>query len=211
MAATGTTPGPEPAHFPGFDVLAQRRHWDDVTAGVVLARLSLPDPPRFHTLIEEGVARALLDQLLDQHDDPRVPVFEQIDARLAAGQTDGWHYEDLPEDGIAWKRALAALDADAHQRCGHGFAEAGRHEQGALVQAVQDQGARDWHGMRADRVWSLWTRYACTAFYAHPWAWNEIGFSGPAYPRGYKNVGVDRLEPYERHEVHADDPTSVAS
>jgi len=210
MAATGTTPGPEPAHFPGFDVLAQRRHWDDVTAGVVLARLSLPDPPRFHTLTEEGVARALLDQILDQHDDPRVPVFEQIDARLAAGQTDGWHYEDLPEDGVAWKQALAALDADAHERCGPGFAEAGRHEQAHLVQAVQDQGDRDWHGMRADRVWSLWTRYACTAFYAHPWAWNEIGFSGPAYPRGYKNAGVDRLEPYERHEVEPR-PTSAAS
>jgi hypothetical protein len=46
-------------------------------------------------------------------------------------------------------------------------------------------------------VWSLWTRYACTAFYSHPSAWEEIGFPGPAYPRGYKNAGVDSLEPYE--------------
>ena len=222
MSRTGTTPGSEePPHFPGFDVLAQRRHWDDVTAGVVLARLSLPDPPRFHTLTEEGVARALLDQLLDQHDDPRVPVFEMIDARLAAGQTDGWHYADLPDDAAAWKQTLAALDADAHQRHGHGFAEATRQEQGVLIQAVQDRGNqtqgnqtggdRDWHELRADRVWSLWTRYACTAFYSHPWAWNEIGFSGPAYPRGYKNTGVDRLEPYERHDAHPRDPIEATS
>src|SRR6266536_1451571 len=40
-------------------------------------------------------------------------------------------------------------------------------------------------------------RYACTAFYSHPLAWNEIGFPGPAYPRGYKNPGVDALEPFE--------------
>jgi hypothetical protein len=46
-------------------------------------------------------------------------------------------------------------------------------------------------------VWSLWTRYACTAFYAHPAGWNEIGFPGPAYPRGYKNPGVDAREPFE--------------
>ena len=46
-------------------------------------------------------------------------------------------------------------------------------------------------------MWSLWTRYACTAFYAHPFAWAEIGFSGPAYPRGYKNAGVGKLEPFE--------------
>jgi hypothetical protein len=62
---------------------------------------------------------------------------------------------------------------------------------------VQDRKSGLWHGLPADRVWSLWTRYACTAFYAHPWAWNEIGFSGPAYPRGYKNAGVGRREPWE--------------
>jgi len=33
--------------------------------------------------------------------------------------------------------------------------------------------------------------------YAHPAAWAEIGFAGPAYPRGYKNIGVGKLEPFE--------------
>ena len=47
----------------------------------------------------------------------------------------------------------------------------------------------EWHGFDAGHLWSLWTRYACTAFYSHPWAWNEMGFGGPAYPRGYKNIG----------------------
>ena len=51
-------------------------------------------------------------------------------------------------------------------------------------------------------MWSLWTRYACTAFYSHPWAWNEIGFPGPAYPRGYKNPGVDAREPFEVARRH---------
>jgi hypothetical protein len=56
-------------------------------------------------------------------------------------------------------------------------------------------------------VWSLWTRYACTAFYAHPAAWAEIGFPGPAYPRGYKNAGVGKLEPFEVRDARpAEDP-----
>ena len=49
-------------------------------------------------------------------------------------------------------------------------------------------------------------RYACAAFYSHPWAWNEIGFGGPAYPRGYANLGLDRREHWERPEHHAADP-----
>jgi hypothetical protein len=63
-----------------------------------------------------------------------------------------------------------------------------------------------WHGLPASHVWSLWTRYACTAFYAHPWAWNEIGFGGPAYPRGYKNAGLGKREPWERPERASHDP-----
>ena len=56
----------------------------------------------------------------------------------------------------------------------------------------------------------LWMRYACTAFYSHPSAWNEIGFGGPAYPRGYKNIGLGRREPWEVAEVDADDPVPWA-
>ena len=37
-----------------------------------------------------------------------------------------------------------------------------------------------------------------TAFYSHPWAWNEIGFPGPAYPRGYLNLGINAREHWER-------------
>jgi hypothetical protein len=48
---------------------------------------------------------------------------------------------------------------------------------------------------------------ACTAFYSHPRVWDEIGFPGPAYPRGYKHAGVDAREPFEVADHHpADDP-----
>jgi hypothetical protein len=37
--------------------------------------------------------------------------------------------------------------------------------------------------------------------------WDEIGFAGPAYPRGYKNIGVNAREPFEVPDHHlADDP-----
>ena len=188
--------------------MSQLPHWDAATAGVVEARLGPPPAPRFFTAAEQATARALAGQLLDQpHDDLGVPVMEMIDARLADGQTDGWRYEDMPEDGQAWRDTLAHLDADAKEWFGAGFAECPAGDQRALIQAVQDLGSGDWHGLPASRVWSLWTRYACTAFYAHPWAWNEIGFPGPAYPRGYKNKGVGRREPFEVPDGRpADDP-----
>jgi hypothetical protein len=192
--------GQPTGRFPGFDVLSQVPHWDRVTADVVTARTGpLPDP-RFFTHTERLCAAAFLDQLTGQCDeDLPVPVLEMVDARLAAGETDGWRYADMPEDGQAWRDTLGYLDEDAKARCGTSFRAAPEADQAAIIQAVQDAGNHggEWHGLPAKHVWSLWTRYACTALYAHPHAWSEIGFGGPAYPRGYKNLGVARLEPFE--------------
>ena len=206
MGRTGPTPGGTPTHFPGFDVLEQAGHWDTVTRAVVLDRLAPPAPLRFFTDREQPTAAALLDQLLDQRAEPRVPVLAMIDQRLADGETDGWHYDDLPTDAEAWRASLAGLDHDAELAHGRRFAACGWLEQAAIVAHVQDQGRDPWHGLRADRLWSLWTRYACTAFYSHPYAWNEIGFSGPAYPRGYKNATVGGREPWEVRERRPQDP-----
>jgi hypothetical protein len=68
----------------------------------------------------------------------------------------------------------------------------------------------DWHGMPAKRVWNLWMRYTCAAYYSHPWAWNEIGFGGPMYPVGYANLGIGKREHWEVPEHDADDPVPWA-
>jgi Gluconate 2-dehydrogenase subunit 3 len=234
-AASGRAAGAQPGtptgspaargRFPGFDVTAQSQRWDPVTAGVVLARLGMPPDIRFFTPEEEAIATALCDQLLGQDRpradepsraaepaEPLVPLVQMIDARLAEQETDGWRYADMPEDGQAWRDTLAYLDADAHDKYGRGFARASSADQHAILQAVQDLAAGEWHGRSAAHVWSLWTRYACTAFYAHPSAWDEIGFPGPAYPRGYKNAGVDKREPFEVADARpAADPARGAS
>jgi len=207
----GRTPGSLPPRFPGFDVLDEVDRWDAVTAGVVLARLTPSPELSFFTDVEQATAEALCDQLLAQHDDPRIPVAALIDVRLATGETDGWHYADLPPDGEAWRRTLAFLDDDANRMYGSSLARLTRPEQAACVQTVQTLKTQKWHELPAQQVWSLWTRYACTAFYSHPWAWNEIGFPGPAYPRGYKNLGLDRREPFEVADTANRAPRSTAS
>jgi hypothetical protein len=200
------------SRFPGFDPVDQSEHWDPVTAGVVLARLSSPPSFRFFTPGEQAVATALCDRLLDQSSEPRVPVAQFIDSRLAEQETDGWLYDDMPEDAQAWRACLGFLTEDAQAKFGAPFADCGESDQHELIQAVQDLGSGDWHGLNAAHVWSLWTRYACTAFYAHPGAWSEIGFPGPAYPRGYKNPGVDGREPFEVRDARpSDDPARGAS
>lgn len=201
------TPGGQ-GRFPGFDVLAETEHWDELTASVVLARLDPPHDFSFFTPAEQASAGALFDRLLAQDDPPKVPVLQLVDRRLALDETDGWFYGDMPEDKEAWRTTLAFLDSDSKGRYGAQFARLSESQQRSLIQSVQD--SDKWHDLQADHVWSLWTRYACAAFYSHPWSWNEIGFGGPAYPRGYKTLGVDGLEPWEKRDETNRDPVSWA-
>ena len=39
------------------------------------------------------------------------------------------------------------------------------------------------------------------AYYAHPKAWSEIGWGGPASPRGYVRLALDRRDAWEPEEV----------
>ena len=186
----GITPGTAEQRFPGYDVTAREGDWDATTSAVVLRRLEPPEPTRFFGKSEEAIVRQLLDRLLAQDNDPRVPVFEVIDQRLADRQGDGYRYEDMPEDPEAWRRSVAALESDAHAAVGICFADLDPQGQRDIIERVRlCEG--EWHGLPAKRVFSLWMRYACGAFYAHPWAWNEIGFGGPAYPTGYKHLALD--------------------
>ncbi|MFP3466598.1 gluconate 2-dehydrogenase subunit 3 family protein [Leifsonia sp. SIMBA_070] len=209
MRTPPTHPGAGvPDRFPGFRVLDQKQHWDDATRSVVLARIGRPSDIRFFDIVEQAAATALFDELLDQEGDGRVPITALVDARLAESQTDGWHYDSMPIDADAWHQTLAALDDDARDAHGCAFAECDRGERRELLETIRT-GDGDWRGFHRGQVWSLWTRYACTAFYSHPEAWDEIGFAGPAYPRGYKNLGLDRLEPFEVPDVHPDDMPST--
>jgi hypothetical protein len=102
---------------------------------------------------------------------------------------------------------LGYLDDDARAKSGCRFAECPALQTSGPDPGRAGLGSGAWHGLPASRVWSLWTRYACNSFYSHPRAWDEIGFPGPAYPRGYKNPGVGKHEPFEVTDARpGDDP-----
>ena len=104
--------------YPDFDVLETADSWDDATRKVVLARLDQPGPLRFFTAPEEPCLRAFCDTVLAQDTEPRVPVAESVDSKLADGRLDGYQYADMPDDRDTWRLVLRALDETASDRYG---------------------------------------------------------------------------------------------
>ena len=113
----GVTPGMV-GRYPDYDVLAATDTWDHATKKVVLARLDPPGPLRFFTVEEEPGLRAFCDTVMAQDNEPRVPVAEFVDDKLAAFRLDGYQYADMPDDRDTWRITLRGLDHAA--AAGHG-------------------------------------------------------------------------------------------
>ena len=192
--------------YPDYDVLENAGHWDPVTRKAVLARVNEVPPVRFFTAEEERCLRPFLDVLLAQDSEPRIPVFEMVDQKMHEGKLDGFQYDDMPDDREVWRLVARGLDEAADGDFAALDADA-QHDVVARFADTELSGGV-WDELNVSRAWSVITRGALSEFYSHPWAWNEIGFGGPAYPRGYMRLqpGPQGREPYEATEAFDVDP-----
>jgi len=199
--------------YPDFDVLSAASTWDHATTSVVMARLAEPAPLRFFSAEEEPTLRAFCDTVMAQDSEPRVPVAEFVDDKLAAGRLDGYQYDDMPDDRDTWHLVLAGLDHSAAERFeASSFAEDDLDGRESIVDDLAHGrvGGGPWDELNVSRAWSVCMRSILAGFYSHPWAWNEIGFGGPAYPRGFMRLGpTSTTEPFERHGATDPDPVEL--
>ena len=191
------------ARFPGYDVLAKwdSPSFDDATRQVLEQRLRALPPRRFLSPTEWELLEAVNRRLLPQPDreDP-IPITPWIDAMLYNGQGEGFRHPDMLPMREAWRHGLAALNDEAHCRHGRGYTELDAQAQDAVIQALvdgQEQSPR-WRPLSAKRfVVQQMLKTAAGIYYAHPTAWNEIGFGGPASPRGYVRLDLDQHDAWE--------------
>jgi hypothetical protein len=194
--------------YPDFNVLDEVNHWDEATRRVVLERVENVPPIRFFTHEEAITLGAFCDVVTAQDREPRIPVLNVIDAKMFSGQREGYRYVDMPDDDETWRRVARGLDAAARQHGAAGFAVASHEVQTRVVQAFSDGELHGevWDELPPSRAWSVVMRDVLSAFYSHPWAWNEIGFGGPAYPRGYARFGIGQRESWEAASALDVDP-----
>jgi len=189
--------------YPGYNVLDKRwtESWDEITRTVIDRRLAVPREPRFFSVAEWRTLSAVCDRIMPQPNDrPPVPLAAYVDQKISDGQLDGYRYAPLPPQGEAWRRGLAALDEASEQAHGEPFHSLPADLRDALLQRMQrgELTGEAWGGMPCEMFFEHRVIPDIThAYYAHPVAWSEIGFGGPASPRGYVRMGLNRSDPWE--------------
>jgi len=209
-----TTPG----YYPGFHTLDQQNYWDAATRKVVLDRVYNVPAIRFFSAEEVATLQAVIDRILPQDDRTeatRIPILPFLDQRLHLNHLEGYRFEDMPPDQGAYRLACRAIETMSQELHGKPFQSLRTLEQETILQSLHDAkplAAQDlWQQMNIKRFWAMLISDCCAVYYAHPYAWDEVGFGGPAYPRGYMRLEGGEAEPWEvdeqRYEWRAPDDT----
>jgi hypothetical protein len=195
--------------YAGYDVLGKWRSqsWNEQTRAVVARRLEAVPTRRFFDILQWNLLESVVARLVPQPDrgEP-IPIVPWIDDRLAGNRGPGFRYADMPPMREAWRRGLAGIEAEAQARHGAGFAALTAEAKDALLADIQhDRVDADlWKGLPPGGFFTHeLLKQSVAIYYSHPAAWSEIGFGGPASPRGYVRLGFDERDPWEAEEEHA--------
>lgn len=192
--------------YPGYDVLSKwdSPSFDAATRAVLSDRLVRIPARRFLDEDEWRLLEAIVARLLPQPErsDP-IPIAPWIDDMLFHDRREGFRHDNMLPMRDAWRLGLAAIDAEARERRDRAFADLPAADQDAVLEAVAagDVRAAEWTRLPAQRFFTdILLKTAAGIYYSHPSAWSEIGFGGPASPRGYVRLGFDQRDGWEARE-----------
>lgn len=199
-----------PDRYPDAEILAQRGHWDRATREVVLDRVTNIPEFRFFNDGERRTLEALCACVVPQDSRPPercVAIAPWIDQRCHEALLDGFRFDDMPDERESWRAGLAGLDETAGELFQHAFADLTDDQRRTVLQAIDggESPGDVWSRLPPRRWWRQFAlRQIVAVYYSHPYAWNQIGFGGPAYPRGYASLNHGATEPWEPREVEGD-------
>ncbi len=134
-----------------------------------------------------------------------MPLVALLDSKLRLDHGSGFRDEDMPYMQDAWRQALAAIDADARDaHDGRGFDALDDATRDDYLRRMQsgDLDGRNWNGLDSKKFFHRRVLVDVPPlFYGLPKAWDELGFGGPASPRGYVRLEGIRRDPWEAAEA----------
>lgn len=188
-------------HYPSYDVLEHKNTWDDHTQSIVTARLVREKDYRFLTLTEAEVLRSWCMRLVD---DGRAEIIQytlcHIDQTLMENLGEGQRKDKVPNARMLIRTGISAVEAMAQRQQLKHFFHLPSDEQHRIMQAISEgtAGPKDiWGDLPQKELFLKLMTLTYEAYFSHPTVWSEIGYGGPAYPRGYLRTEGKHLDPWE--------------
>ncbi|MDA8235063.1 MAG: gluconate 2-dehydrogenase subunit 3 family protein [Clostridia bacterium] len=187
--------------YPQFDMLQNSDHWDEYTARLIRKRMIEPGKPRFLAEQELELLKKVCSRLLGEENGDRLAqVVGHIDHKLADNIGEGYRKANLPEERILFRNGLTGINETAKGLFqGKEFPDLKPEEQDRVLTEMaggQPPGAI-WQGLPAKDFFKILLREAVEIYCSLPGVWSQMGYAGPAYPRGYVRIELGGVDPWE--------------
>lgn len=190
-------------HYPNFNVMHEEKHWDPHTREIVDNRLKTDSfyPFQFLTQQEANTLFQLCSLLLDDQRTSVISfVVHHFDSMLKENIGESQRKFGIPAQSLLIRDGLALLD----QACNRLYGNSLDILEGKVKKQVANELMQGSFSLQSaqknvpvndfmDKVLSE----AVSAYYSHPTVWSEIGYAGPAYPRGYVRSELGLTDPWE--------------
>ncbi|MFD1873783.1 gluconate 2-dehydrogenase subunit 3 family protein [Hymenobacter bucti] len=189
-----------------FQELLPTSHVSEATRAALTQRLAETNQaasyePQFFAPETYQLLVAVAARLFPQPERPvPIPLAPAVDQRLAVGRSDGWRYDALPPDREAYRLGLGGIEQIAQALFKADFEHLEAAQQDKVIEALASGNppGEAWQTLTADRFFEEMLAELSATYYAHPWAQDEIGYTGYADLPGWTKIGLNEKEAREQ-------------
>ena len=189
-----------------FEQLLPTDHLSAATRAALTARLAATESaatyePQFLAPETLQLLTAVAARIFPQPERPvPIPLAPSVDERLAKGASDGWRYDTMPPDREAYRLGLGGIEQIASSLFNQPFEQLTTEQQDAVIQSLASgtPPGEVWQTLPAPRFFEEMLAELTEIYYAHPWAQDEIGYTGYADLPAWAKIGLNEKEPREQ-------------
>ena len=162
------------------------------------------ESPRFFDEVAFAILQAACRRLIPPSDSQvQVDIASPIDSALADGLGDGWRYNAMPPDAVAYRLDLQGFDQTATAYFNASFTELDGSRQDSVLRAIQhgDAPGTAWQTVPGALCFEELLALAVEVYYAHPLVQESIGYAGMADAPVWQLIGLNQLEAREPRPV----------
>lgn len=188
------------SYYPQYDVMREQEAWDDHTRNIVTSRLHEAGFTQYLTESERRqlmeLARVLLDEVRTS---VLLYIVSHVDRTLESNIGESQRNPKVPEVQTLVRDGLRRLVDTVRSAYGKPFGQISSEQQQEVVelwskgQFHPDQ----WNGTPQQPFFNKLLHMMVEAYASHPQIWSDIGYGGPAYPRGYIRAQIGQTDPWE--------------
>lgn len=184
------------SRYGSFDVMKEKEHWDEHTRSIVEKRIS----PSVEFSDEQD--KILYDVCSILLDDSRPAILQFVvshfKSKFNSGIGEAQRKRDVPKEAVLIYEGLRDLETYCIQHHNQAFQALDEATKKDVIKKLADGHLPLKMGVTNGQAFlKKLLPEAVAAFYSHPDVWSEIGYAGPAYPRGYVRTELGLTDPWE--------------